>query len=65
MHLYMKNILNVPANSALLRELLYVTDEDFFFLQKLAKGSGRQPSPLQRVSLVLQTFCYCFKSFSH
>jgi hypothetical protein len=38
MYLYMKNILNVPASSALLRELLHVTDEDTFF-PHACKGS--------------------------
>lgn len=41
MYLYMKNILNVSANSALLRELRYVRDKNFFSLclQRAVAGS--------------------------
>lgn len=57
MCLYMRNILDVPANSALLRELLYVRDKDFFpsCLQRAEGGS----QSVQQVSHVLQTFCSC------
>lgn len=56
MYLYMKNILNVPANSALWRELLYIRDKDFFSLMPV-KGSGRQPNLFPRINHVIQTFC--------
>lgn len=57
MYLYMRNILDVPANSALLRELLYVRDEDFF--PRACKGQWEAAQSVPLVSHVLQTFCLC------